>query len=272
MKKFIFVFFFVICGCLNSSVGSAPSEPILMATTTSTYDSGLLDYILPKFKEENGSGVNVISVGTGQAIELGRRGDVDVILVHSPEDERRFVLEGYGIERFCVMYNGFVLLGPEEDPAGVKELTIVKAFEKITAGEYLFISRGDDSGTNKRELLIWGTADIVPEGNWYEETGTGMGQTLLTADEKKGYVLSDKATYLAFKDRLSLVELISDDEMLVNPYAVIAVNPKIHPEINSEGAKKFVSWIVGDDAQSLISNYRVQGEALFEPLYGECVE
>jgi tungstate transport system substrate-binding protein len=238
----------ITSGCTQLTSNEPDDRTLVLATTTSTYDSGLLDYLLPVFTERSGIVVNVISVGTGQAIELGRRGDADIILVHSPADEEKFISDGYGIERRCVMFNSFMVLGPAEDPASVKDAGVVDALENIAKTESTFVSRGDNSGTHKKELHLWNITHIEGRGNWYIETGTGMGQTLLTASEKKAYTLSDEATYLSMRNKLGLSVLITDDRLLLNPYSLIAVNPEKNPDINSEGAEKLTLWMVQDEA------------------------
>ncbi|MFV2040657.1 MAG: substrate-binding domain-containing protein [Candidatus Hydrothermarchaeales archaeon] len=258
--------------CLTGSQSPPPADSIVLATTTSTYDSGLLDYLLPAFTGQTGIEVRVISVGTGQALELGRRGDADVLLVHSPADEKRFVTDGFGVARHCVMYNDFVILGPSPDPAGISNTTAAEALSFIAKSDSTFISRGDDSGTHKKELLLWTNAGVEDKGVGYIESGTGMGLTLLTAGEKQAYTLSDRATFVSMKDRLDLAILVSGDTLLLNPYAAIAVNPVKNPGVNSRGAEAFVQWITGADAQRLIGEYRKKGERLFTPLQGRCLE
>ena len=241
-----------------------------MATTTSTYDSGLLDYLLPVFEAKYGTEVKVISAGTGQALELGSRGDADVVLVHSPTDEERFVSEGFGVKRHCLMYNDFVLLGPKKDPKGAGNDSIVDALKKISNAGSSFVSRGDGSGTHKKELSLWTWAGIDKKGRWYIETGTGMGQTLITASEKDAYTLSDRGTYISMKDRLNLTILVSGDRLLLNPYSIIAVNPDKNPGVNHEGAQRLIQWMTSEEGQSLIEGFTKNGEKLFTPLYNNC--
>lgn len=260
-------------GCLQNTGENHATNSIVLATTTSTYDSGLLDYLLPAFEEQTGIEVKVISVGTGQAIELGRRGDADVILVHAPEDEKRFVSEGYGVERHCVMYNDFVILGPEEDQAGIaNDASAVDALKKIAEAGSTFISRGDNSGTNKKELSLWERAGIEDKGRGYIETGTGMGQTLLTASEKEAYTISDRATFVSMKDKLDLKILVSGDRLLLNPYGIIAVNPRKNPGVNYEGAETLIRWIGSDEGQKMIKDFTKKDEQLFTPLYNKCMD
>lgn len=253
-------------GCLQGG------EEVVMATTTSTYDSGLLDYMLPAFEEKHGIEVMVVPVGTGRALEYGRRGDVDVILVHSPDDEKAFISEGYGIERHCVMYNEFLIVGPPGDPAGIKGKTAVNALRMILNTESTFISRGDDSGTHKKELSLWDAAggdyNLAP---WYMETGTGMGKTLLAASEKEAYTLVDRGTYISMKDSANLDIMVEGDELLKNPYGIIAVNPEKSPNVNGAGAQKLIEWIMSDEGQQMIAVFTTGGEQPFTPLYGECL-
>lgn len=259
-------------GCIQGESTQQAKGTIILATTTSTYDSGLLDYLLPIFEEKHRIEVKVIPVGTGQAIELGRRGDADVILVHSPEDEERFVAESFGIERHCVMYNDFVIVGPKDDPAGIKNTSVIVALEKVADTDSIFISRGDNSGTHKRELILWKVVGIEEKGSWYIETGTGMGQTLLVASEKGGYTLSDKATYMSMKDRLDLAILVSGARLLLNPYSIIVVNPEKNPGVNHRGAERLVQWITSNEGQALIGNFTKNSEQLFIPLNNKCME
>ncbi len=259
-------------GCIDGPDIQNPKGSVVLAITTSTYDSGLLDYILPVFEESRGIEVRVISVGTGQALELGRRGDADVILVHSPEDEERFVSEGFGKERRCVMYNDFVILGPRNDPAGIENISVTEALNRIAQSGSTFISRGDDSGTHKKELTLWQTAGFNDKGSGYIETGTGMGLTLFTTSEKGAYTISDRGTFVSMKNRLDLVVLVADDLQLLNPYGIIAVNPEKNPDVNYRDAEALVQWITSDDAQALIGNFTKNGEQLFTPLHDRCLE
>jgi tungstate transport system substrate-binding protein len=253
-------------GCIQEE------NEIVMATTTSTYDSGLLDYLLPVFEDEYGIEVKVVPVGTGRALEYGRRGDVDVILVHSPEDEKSFVSDGFGTERHCVMYNDFLIVGPKDDPAGIKGKTAIHALRRILNTDSQFISRGDSSGTHKKELALWGIAGGYHNlGSWYVETGTGMGKTLLVASEKEGYTLVDRGTYTSMKKSVNLDILVSGDELLTNPYGIMAVNPETSPGVNNAGAQKLITWIMSDEAQQMIADFTKDGEQLFVPLHGECL-
>lgn len=248
---------------------------IILATTTSTQDSGLLDYILPIFEEENGIEVDVIAVGTGKALQMGRDGDADILLVHAKESEEEFVAEGYGKVRKDVMYNDFILVGPKEDPLNLKENSpnnILEGLKTIAKNEYTFISRGDDSGTHKKELSIWKEAQIEPAGEWYLEAGSGMGDVLKISDEKQAYTISDRATYLSMRDTLDLDIIIEGDENLFNQYGIIPVNPEkfddeVKERINEEGAERFMDWLLSPDTQLLIGEYGVEeyGMPLFVP-------
>lgn len=252
------------------------SGEIILSTTTSTEDSGLLDYLLPKFEEETGIDVKVVAVGTGKALQMGKDGDADVLLVHAKESEEEFVEEGYGLGRDDVMYNDFILVGPKEDPLELKENTpnnILEGLKAISEGDIEFVSRGDDSGTHKKELGIWEEAGIDPEGkDFYIEAGSGMADVLKIANEKNAYTMTDRATYLSMKDTLDLEIIIEGDENLFNQYGVIVVNPEKLPEdkrerINVEGAKKFKEWLLSEDVQELIGEYGEEefGMPLFVP-------
>ena len=246
------------------------SNELILATTTSTRDSGLLDALLPVFEAEAGYFVKPIAVGSGQAMAMGARGDADVLLVHSPDAELDFMADGHGLSRMAVMYNDFVLLGPIPDPAGASNaVTIADAFKRIAQGEFLFISRGDDSGTHSRELAIWAAAGTDPTGTlWYQETGQGMGATLNIANEKDGYTLADRGTFLARQAGLQLDAVFEGGEGLRNIYHVIQVNPEIHPAVNPDAAAAFVGFLTSPRAQELIRTFGVDeyGEPLFFPL------
>ncbi|MGI5887265.1 MAG: extracellular solute-binding protein [Syntrophomonadaceae bacterium] len=264
----------VLAGCAQEEApgpadnGQAVVKELKLATTTSTEDSGLLDYILPEFTKDTGYEVQVISVGTGQAIEMGEAGDVDVILVHSRAAEDQFVEEGYGVDRRDVMYNDFLIIGPAEDPAGIKgEADVVKAFTTIQEKQAPFVSRGDNSGTDKKEKGIWSKAGITPEGDWYIEVGQGMGDTFRMADEKKAYTLIDRATYLNLKDNYQLEPMVEGSPELLNPYGVIPVNPEKHPHVDFEGATAFAEWLTSEKGQKMIGEFGVDefGQQLFVP-------
>ncbi|MEE9305484.1 MAG: substrate-binding domain-containing protein [bacterium] len=243
------------------------AERLKLATTTSTANSGLLEVLIPPFEKRFGLRVDVIPVGTGKALKLGRTGDVDVVLVHARAAEERFVAEGYGVNRRDVMYNDFVLLGPPADPAKLKEVsTLHDAMRRLARGRAPFLSRGDDSGTHKKERKLWAAAGITPAGPWYLETGRGMGETLIAASEKQGYVLSDRGTYLAMKPKLELEVVFEGDEALFNPYGIIAVNPARHPHTNYVMALAFIGWVTSPEGQRIINGYRKGGKTLFHPM------
>lgn len=243
---------------------------IIMATTTSTENSGLLDDILPHFKDETGIDVKVVAVGTGKALEMGRQGEADVLLVHAKSSEEEFVEEGHGTERFDVMYNDFVIIGPKDDPAKLSEKSksdVIEAFKLLSSGESKFISRGDDSGTHKKELSFWQEASIEPEGDWYVSAGKGMGDVIQMTNEMLGYTMSDRATYLSMKDKIELEVAVEGDSKLFNQYGVIPVNPDKDDKINSDGAKAFVDWILSEQTQKLIGEFGKEkfGQPLFTP-------
>ena len=250
----------------------APAAPatkeIILATTTSTQDSGLLDVLIPAFEKQSGYTVKTVAVGTGQALKMGQEGNADVLLVHAPASEKTFMEGGFGAERFLVMHNDFIIVGPASDPAGLKGMTsALDAFKKIAAATAPFVSRGDDSGTNKAELALWKQAGITPEGAWYIETGQGMGATLKIASEKGAYTLTDRATYLANKGDLSQEILVEGDNVLLNVYHVITVNPAKWPKVNVEGAKAFAQWLISPDTQKMIGEFGKDkfGQSLFTP-------
>jgi len=262
----------IFAGCTNNNTTKVveENESILLATTTSTQDSGLLDYILPKFKEETGIEAKVIAVGTGKAIQMGVDGEADVLLVHAKSSEEEFVKAGHAAERFDVMYNDFIIIGPNNDPAGIIDKAkgdVVAAFTLLRDGNYTFVSRGDDSGTDKKEKGIWKEAGIEPQGDWYLSAGKGMGDVIQMTNEKLGYTLTDRATYLTMKDTLDLKIVVESDKKLLNQYGVMAVDPSKNAEINSEGAKAFVDWILSDKTQTLIGEFGKEefGQSLFIP-------
>ena len=253
----------------EAAAEEAATDDLILATTTSTYDSGLLDYLLPDFEQQYGVSVSVVAVGTGQAITLGEDGNADVLLVHARALEDAFMEAGHGVRREDVMYNDFVIVGPEDDPAGIKGMTnAADAMAKIASSESTFISRGDNSGTNVKELAIWADAGIEPAGDWYVSAGQGMGSVLTMADEQQAYTLSDRATYLARTlEGTDLVVLTEGDPILFNPYGVIAVNPDKGPHIKADLANDFIDWIISVPTQELISQFGVDefGQALFTP-------
>jgi tungstate transport system substrate-binding protein len=247
--------------------GNSAARDLMLATTTSTDNSGLLRYLLPMFEAEYGTHVRVISVGTGKAIRLGENGDVDVILVHSRPDEDRFVAEGYGVNRRDVMYNDFVIVGPPDDPAGIRGMhDVVQAFDAIARTTAIFVSRGDDSGTHKMEMRYWAQLATSPQQiPGYRAAGRGMGEVLLMASELQGYTLTDRATYLAMQDKIDLQLLVDGDQRMFNPYGVIAVNPARYPDINFEGATDFIEWITSPAGQQSIGEFRIGGKQVFFP-------
>ena len=255
-----------------TSVQAQP-KTIILATTTSTQDSGLLDVLLPAFEKKTGYFVKTIAVGSGQAMAMGQKGEADVLLVHSPAAEKKFVAEGYGINRRLVMHNDFIIVGPPEDSAKIRGIKLAsEAFKKIASTNALFLSRADKSGTNAKEMDIWKAAGTNPEGEkWYQQTGLGMGQTLNVAAEKKGYTLADRGTYLALKKNLGLDILVEGDAILLNIYHVIEVNPAKWPKINTTGAKAFSDFMVAKETQDIIKTFGVDkfGSPLFFPDAGK---
>ena len=264
-------------GAASAPSAAAPTKAsgnIILATTTSTQDSGLLDVLVPMFQDETGYTVKTVAVGSGQAIQMGTNGDADVLLVHSPAAEKTMVAAGDGVERTLVMHNDFIVVGPKADPAGVKAAkTANDAMMAIATKEAKFISRGDDSGTNALELKLWKAVNVDPSGQgWYEETGQGMGATLQVADQKAGYTISDRATWLAQKANLGGLDILSQgDPSLLNVYHVIIVNPEKHTNTNVVGARAFAAWIVRPDIQQMIGKFGIDkaGEPLFFPDAGK---
>jgi len=241
---------------------------IILATTTSTRDSGLLDALIPVFEAQSGYRVKTVAVGTGKALKMGEQGDADVLLVHAPPAEEAFMKAGYGSDRSLVMHNDFVIAGPADDPAGVKGFSnAVDSLKKIADHQAVFVSRGDDSGTNKKELSFWDVTGLVPAGDWYLETGQGMGASLQIASQKGAYTLTDRATFLAHLDTLELGILVEGDPDLLNIYHVITVNASRWPRVNQDGARAFTSFLTSPDIQALIGEFGkdVYGQALFTP-------
>ncbi len=254
--------------CLIMSVTVNASETRLrLATTTSTENSGLLQHLLPVFEKRDRVRVDVIAVGTGRALKLGENGDVDVILVHAPQAEEAFVKAGFGVHRRQVMANDFVLLGPPDDPAQVRgQPSAAEAMRHIASHQAVFISRGDESGTHKKERSLWQQADVTPTGQrWYLEVGQGMGATLQIAHDKGAYTLSDRGTFLSYRQRLSVQVLHEGDPVYDNPYSAIAVNPQRHTHVAHKLAVAFIEWLVSADGQQRIGNYRKHGQVLFHP-------
>jgi len=257
---------FLIAALLWFAGTAAGAENITLESTTSTEQSGLFAHLLPLFKKASGVDVKVVAVGTGQALELGRRGDADALLVHDQAAEEKFVAEGFGLKRYPVMYNDFVLIGPKTDPAAVRGSDIVIAFRKISAGNAPFISRGDKSGTNSAEIRYWTTAGLASRrGSGYKECGCGMGPALNIAAASGAYVLADRGTWLAFKNRGGLTVLVEGDKRLFNQYGAIVVNPAKHPHVKTALAQQFVDWIVSPTGQAAIASYKIGGEQLFFP-------
>jgi len=281
MKRFkdisivLSILLFVSCLYFVTSV-SAQQKHIILATTTSTQDSGLLDVLIPIFEKKTGYFVKTIAVGSGQAMAIGQKGEADVLLVHSPDAEIKFVSQGYGINRRLIMHNDFIIVGPEKDPAGIKGIkSSVYSFKKIAKLNSLFISRGDNSGTHVKENVIWKESGIDPtKEKWYQQTGLGMGQTLNIASEKKAYTLADRGTYLALKKRLALGILVEGDSILLNIYHVIEVNPARWTKVNSAGGKAFADFMVSKETQEIIKTFGVDkfGSPLFFPDAGKKVE
>jgi tungstate transport system substrate-binding protein len=246
----------------------AQEQTIIVASTTSTQDSGLFSYLLPIAKEKTGVEVKVLAQGTGQALETARRGDADVVFVHARSAEEKFLAEGFGVKRYPVMYNDFVVIGPKDDPAGVKGRDVVAALQAIRTKGAPFISRGDRSGTHLAELALWKDAgiDITKDGGgWYKEIGQGMGAALNTASASNAYVLSDRGTWLAFKNRGDLAILVEGDKRLFNQYGVMLVNPAKHPTVKKEAGQRFIDWLVSPEGQNAIAGFRIEGQQLFYP-------
>lgn len=267
MKRSRIALIALIAATILSMVSSAGAEERLrMSTTTSTENSGLLKVLLPPFEKANNVKVDVIAVGTGKALKLGENGDVDVVFVHARKAEDRFVADGFGVDRKDVMYNDFVIVGPSSDPAGLKKAkTAVEAFKLLAKGKAPFISRGDDSGTNKKEKQLWKAAGIEPKGPWYIEAGQGMGAVLQMAFDKKGYTLADRGTFIAYEKKIDLKILFQGDKGLFNPYGVIAVNPEKHPGVKYDLAKKFIAFVTGPEGQKIIGDYKIDGKQVFFP-------
>ena len=261
----------LICAALLAFCVSAAAQPrfVTVASTTSTEQSGLFRYLLPIFERKSGIQVRVVALGTGQALDVGRRGDADVVFVHAKPLEEKFLAEGHGVKRYDVMYNDFILIGPRSDPAklgGTKDA--VEAFKKIKAVEALFVSRGDKSGTHFAELELWKMAGINiarEKGAWYRDTGQGMGPALNTAAAMNAYILSDRGTWLSFKNRAELAILVEGDKRLFNQYGVMLVNPAKHPGVKKAWGQAFVDWLISADGQKAIADYRIDGEQLFFP-------
>lgn len=244
----------------------ASAQSIVMSSTTSTEQSGLFSHLLPEFKKASGIDIKVVALGTGQALDMARRGDADVVFVHDQKAEEKFVADGYGIKRYPVMYNDFILVGPKNDPAGVKGKDIVEALKKLATANGTFVSRGDKSGTHAAELRYWADAGLKDaKGTGYKECGCGMGPALNMAASMNGYVLADRGTWLNFKNRADLGILVEGDKRLFNQYGVMVVNPAKHPQVKQAEAQKFVDWVTSPAGQNAIASYKIGGEQLFFP-------
>jgi len=277
----------LLAACAVSVTAQQAANPgvLRIATTTSLYDTGLLDNLEDMYENVSGVDVQITAQGTGQALDTARRGDVDLVLVHSPGLEQEFIDQGYGINPHCFAYNNFLIVGPDSDPAKIKNMTPEEAFKTIAIAGMndtpgvAFVSRGDNSGTHAQEKALWKeagynyTTEILDSGAWYVDAGKGMGDTLILADEKKAYTLSDEGTYLSFANRLALVPIISESTELMNRYSAIAVNPAKYPNTNARGAADFINWLISDEGKQLIGDFgKVEfGKPLFVPLYApEC--
>jgi len=253
-----------LCMALSPAVAWAQTT-VVMASTTSTEQSGLFGHLLPAFKAATGLDVKVVALGTGQALDMGRRGDADVLFVHDPVAEEKWVADGFGLQRWPVMYNDFVLIGPGNDPAQVRGKDIAQALQKIAKNQSAFVSRGDKSGTHAAELRYWAMAGTSQMGAGYKACGCGMGPALNMASSMGAYVLADRGTWLSFKNRADLAVLVQGDERLFNPYGVIAVNPAKHPHVKVKEAQRFIDWVTSPAGQANIAAYKIGGEQLFFP-------
>jgi tungstate transport system substrate-binding protein len=253
---------------LLSTRAWAEDQSIVVASTTSTQDSGLFGYLLPIVKQKTGVEVKVLAQGTGQALDTARRGDADVVFVHAKSAEEKFLAEGFGVKRYPVMYNDFVVIGPKDDPAGIKGKDVLTALQTLRTKAAPFVSRGDRSGTHIAELKLWKDAGIDIEkdrGAWYKEIGQGMGAALNMASGSNAYVLSDRGTWLAFKNRGDLTILVEGDKRLFNQYGVMLVNPAKHPTVKKEAGQRFIDWLISPEGQDVISGYKINGQQLFYP-------
>jgi tungstate transport system substrate-binding protein len=256
------------CLALTASASYAQDKSIVVASTTSTQDSGLFGYLLPIVKDKTGIVVKVLAQGTGQALDTARRGDADVVFVHAKSAEEKFLAEGFGVKRYPVMYNDFILIGPKDDPAGVKGKDILTALQTLKAKGAPFISRGDRSGTNIAELALWKAAGVniaADKGAWYKEIGQGMGAALNMASASNAYVLSDRGTWLAFRNRGDLAIVVEGDKRLFNQYGVMLVNPAKHPNVKKELGQQFIDWLISPEGQKTIAGYKINGQQLFYP-------
>ncbi len=258
-----------LAGLVLAPAAQAADRFITVASTTSTQNSGLFEYLLPKFTAKTGIAVHVVAVGTGAALKIGERGDADVLLVHARDAEIKFVKAGYAVKRYPVMYNDFVVVGPPSDPAHIKGMKdVAKAFQAIAGTKSLFISRGDNSGTNKAELKIWKAAKIDPKpasGKWYQAAGAGMGATLNMTAARDAYTLTDRGTWISFKNRQGLGIVVEGDPRLFNQYGTMLVNPKLHPNVKVKDGEAFIHWLISPEGQKVIASYKLHGEQLFYP-------
>jgi len=260
----------LLCALLASPLAWAQSPSIVVSSTTSTEQSGLFGHLLPAFKRASGIDVKVVALGTGQALDMARRGDADVVFVHDQAAEEKFVAEGFGLRRLPVMYNDFVLIGPKADPAGTRGRDIVAAMGRLAAANAPFVSRGDKSGTHAAELRFWKTANLEnAKGGGYRECGCGMGPALNIAASQGAYVLADRGTWLNFKNRADLAILVEGDQRLFNQYGVMVVNPARHPQVKLADAQRFVDWVTSPAGQAVIADYKIGGEQLFFPNAGK---
>ncbi len=262
--------FLILAAVISCLLGHAVAQDksIVVASTTSTQDSGLFGYLLPIFKQKTGIDVKVVAQGTGQALDTARRGDADVVFVHAKSAEEKFLSEGFGVKRYPVMYNDFVLIGPHSDPAGVRGQDILAALKTIKDKGAPFISRGDRSGTNIAEIKLWQAAGIdiaKDKGPWYREIGQGMGAALNMASASNAYVLSDRGTWLAFKNRGDLAIVVEGDKRLFNQYGVMLVNPAKHPQVKVTLGQQFIDWLISPEGQNVIAGYKINGQQLFYP-------
>jgi len=268
MRKLLSVLLIISSFLTSCSADSSKKANLLLVSTTSTQDSGLLDVLLPAFTTKTGYNVQLVAVGSGQALKIAEQGNSDVILLHSPAAEKEFVANGFGIDRRLVMHNDFVIVGPPPDPAGIRATNPVEALKKIFASHVTFVSRGDESGTHVKELALWKNAGLDPAGqDWYLETGQGQGATLTIASEKGAYALTDRGTFLAYKSNIDLEILVEGDPFLLNVYHVITVNPEKWPNVNLEGAKAFADFITSSEGQDIIAGFGIEkyGQPLFFP-------
>ncbi|UCH24190.1 MAG: substrate-binding domain-containing protein [Deltaproteobacteria bacterium] len=268
---FVAVFCLALVVCLLPAGSSAEEKLLMMATTTSTDNTGLLDYLAPKFKEATGIELKWTATGTGKALKLGENCDVDILMVHAPPAEKKFVADGFGVDRREIMYNDFVIIGPAEDAAGIKGKSIKEGLQTIKSKQAVFVSRGDNSGTHKKELSLWKAADLpVPEKEvWYVQTGQGMLATINITAERSGYTMTDRGTYIKYEDNLKanppLKILVEGDAVLLNQYSVIAIDKKHCPQAKYDTTRQFIEWITGSEAQQLIRDFKLLGKSLFTP-------